>query len=196
MKHTRMLALLAAVLLSLSVAFPFWTARMQAPTYPEGDLLLNLFAYRYGGDVDEWNRVGRLGGVHVPPPIPDAFFVRFPAAILGMSLLAVAAAAKERLLTAAAPAPWVLMVGVAMWGQYSLYLFGHNLDPDRPLKFLQPFTPPIVGIVTLGKIVMYQYPDIGSIFFAAGSLLLVVCAWRTGKLPVPFRGKLVLAARS
>lgn len=183
MKRNRLVPLLAAVLFLVSLAFPFWTARMRAPTYPEQDLFLQIYATKYAGDIEEWDRVGRLVGMRVPPPIPEEFFELFPLAIVGMSLLAAAAAAVPRLLTAAAIAPWLLMAVVSAWGQYSLYLFGHNLDPDRPLRFLEPFTPPIVGIVTMGKIQLFHYPDISSLLFIAGGIFLTVSAWRAGRLP-------------
>ncbi|MBI4497037.1 MAG: hypothetical protein HY689_03940 [Chloroflexi bacterium] len=195
MKRERLLALAAAVLFLASLAFPYWTARMQAPTYPEGDLLLHMYAYKYAGDIEEWDRVGRLVGVRVPPPIPDVFFQLFPAAVVATSILALAAAARERLLAAAAVAPWALMLVVGAWGQYSLYLYGHSLDPDRPLRFLEPFTPPIVGIVTLGKISMYHYPDISSLLFTIGGVLLVLSAWQTGRLPFVSRRRLVAVAQ-
>jgi len=161
---------------------------MNAPTYPEGDLFLHMYSYKYDGDIDEWNRVGTLVGIRMPPPIPDQFFQLFPAAIIAAAVLALTAVFVKRLFWAAAIAPVMLMLIVSVWGQYSLYLYGHNLDPDRPLKFLEPFTPPIVGITTMGKIVTYHYPDTGSLLFIVGALLLIISAYRTSKLVV-FRGK-------
>lgn len=195
MTRVRLMALAAATLFLVSLPFPYWSARMSAPTYPEGDLSLHMYAVRYDGDIDEWARVGKLVGVEFPPPIPEIFFRLFPAAIILTTLVALGAAARSRWLTIASLLPWVVMAGLAAWGQYNLYLFGHNLDPDRPLKVLEPFTPPLIGIVTLGKIRVYHYPDISALLFLAGAVLLVLSALHAGRFIVPLRRK-GLAARA
>jgi hypothetical protein len=185
MKREKILMVVAAILFLVSLPFPYWSARMDAPTYPEKDLMLQMYTYKYDGDIDEWNLSGRLVGVRVPPPIPDVFFRLFYVAVAGMGLLALACAAREQLLRIASLAPWVIMAAVGVWGQYSLYVYGHSLDPERPLRYLQPFTPPIIGVTTLGKIYTYHYPDIGSILFVAAGLLLVVSSYRLGYLRIP-----------
>jgi hypothetical protein len=73
------------------------------------------------------------------------------------------------------------MAVLVIWAQYSLYLFGHSLDPDRPLRYLQPFTPPVIGIVTLGKIKTYHFPHLGAVLFGIAGLLVVWTAWRSRK---------------
>jgi hypothetical protein len=103
--------------------------------------------------------------------------------------LALTAALKERWITLAAVAPWLLLMVLTAWGQYSLYLFGHNLDPERPLRYLEPFTPPIVGWVTMGKILTLHFPNIGSALFVAAGALLVFRAWRLGRIPLPWKGR-------
>ncbi|MBI4201619.1 MAG: hypothetical protein HY532_00700 [Chloroflexi bacterium] len=185
MEKGRLLSLAAAVFLLASLAFPYWTAKMNAPTYPEQDLVLHMYAFTYQGDIEEWNLVGRLVGVRVPPPIPDAFFLLFPASVVVLVLLALVVAATRRLNILAAVLPWALMAVVLGWGQYSLYLFGHNLDPERPLRYFDTFTPPIVGVLTLGKIKTYHYPDVGTLLFGIGTGLLVVNAWLQMGAPLP-----------
>lgn len=196
MRRGRLLALAAAVLFLASLAFPFWTARMQAPSYPEKALALHMYAYKHAGDIEEWNLVGRLVGVKVPPPIPPLFFRLFPAAVVALSALALFSAARGRWLLVAAIAPWLVLGILLAWGQYSLYLFGHNLDPERPLRYLQPFTPPIVGVITMGKIQTYHFPNVGSLLFGAAGALLVARAGLAGQLPLPRRGARAKAAAS
>lgn len=177
-RRERLLPLGAAALFLASLAFPYWTVTMSAPTYPERALTLHLYAYKYEGDVDEWNRVGRLVGVRVPPPIPEQTFVALPAAVVVASGLALATMASRRLLAVAAVFPWLLLTGLAAWGQYTLYLFGHSLDPDRPLRYFDEFTPPIIGVLTLGKIQTFHFPNLGSALFILAGLLLALAAWR------------------
>lgn len=164
---------IAAGLFLASLVFPYWTVMMRAPTYPEGALVIQVYAHKYEGDVDEWNRVGRLVGVRVPPPIPDIAFQLIPGLIAALAGISLLAAWKERWLTLASILPWFILIGLAAWAQYSLYQFGHNLDPTRPLRYIQPFTPPVIGIVRLGNIRTYHFPHLGSLFFVIGALLNV-----------------------
>jgi len=174
----RVLTLVAAGLFLISLLFPYWTVTMTAPTYPEGPLAVRVYAYKYAGDIDEWNRVGRLVGVKVPPPIPEIAFTILPVVVIGLAGLAAVAAFREKWVWLAALLPWPFLGALILWAQYSLYLFGHSLDPDRPLKYIQPFTPPVIGIVTLGKIRTYHFPDAGGVLFGMAAVLLVWTAWR------------------
>lgn len=158
---------------------------MRAPTYPERPLAVRVYAYKYAGDIDEWNRVGRLVGVRVPPPIPEAVFRLIPIAILILVILCLMAAWRERWLTAAAIAPWLVLALLVAWAQYSLYVFGHSLDPNRPLKYIQPFTPPVIGVVRMGKIRTYHLPYLGSLLFGAGAVLTGLTAWRSRREASP-----------
>jgi len=176
-KRRLLLGLTAAALFIASIAFPYWTVMMRAPAYPEQALTFQVYAYKYAGDIEEWNRVGRLVGVHVPPPVPEVFFLLFPGAVLVAAGLAVVTALTDKGRHLAVVFPWVLLLLLLIWGQYSLYVYGHALDPDRPLRYLEPFTPPVVGITTLGKIKTYHFPNVGSLLFFAGAALLVVRAW-------------------
>lgn len=183
----RILALAAAGLFIASLAFPFWTARMRAPTYPEGDLMLRLYAFQYEGDIEELNLVGRLVGVRVPPPISAVFFPLFTAGVAGTALLAAASAFGRRLQVPATALPLLVIAAVVAWGQYSLYAWGHDLDPARPLKYFQEFTPPIIGVFDLGKIRTFHVPGIGSFLFFGAVVLLAARLWLEGNLPLPRR---------
>lgn len=172
MKRSKILPLLAAGLFLASLPLPYWMTVMDTPTYPEKDLSIRIYTYYYEGDVDEWNRVGKLVGVQVPPPIPEIAFVLAPLAVAGLALLAVAAAFRERWLKFVWPAPWLFLAAATVWTQVALYQFGHNLDPDRPLKYFEPFTPPVIGWVAIGKIVTYHLPHSGSALFVIAAVLL------------------------
>lgn len=171
------LPLIAAIFFLASLLFPYWVVMMRAPTYPERPLFVRVYAYRYAGDIKEWNRVGRLVGVHVPPPIPDIVLRLIPAAVLILVFLCLVAAWQARWLPVAAVAPWLVLIAMVIYAQYSLYVFGHTLDPNRPLKYIKPFTPPVIGIVTLGKIRTYHFPYLGSLLFGIGAVLIGIAAW-------------------
>ncbi|MAG35765.1 MAG: hypothetical protein CL878_05910 [Dehalococcoidia bacterium] len=177
MAKRKIILLGAAALFLLAILFPLWTVMLSAPTYPEGNLAVWVFSYKVEGDMDEWNRVGRLVGVKVPPPIPDAAFVIVPVAFAALAAVCVLTAFRERWLTVAVVAPWPLLALLGAWAQYSLYVFGHDLDPDRPLKYIQPFTPPVVGIVTLHSIKTYHFPYAGSLLYGLAAGLVILAWW-------------------
>lgn len=80
----------------------------------------------------------------------------------------------------AAIAPWVLIAGMTIFTPYSLYLFGHDLDPTAPLRYVEPFTPPVIGVVKVGSLTTYHLPHIGS-FLLVFAALLQFWAFRLNK---------------
>lgn len=174
----RVFLLVAAALLLISLKLPYWSVIMSAPTYPEKNLSIRVYPTHYAGDVKEWNIVGRLVGVQVPPPFPPAAFTVIPALIAGFAALAAIAAFRERWRKPAAVAPWAFLIGLGAWLQYILYRYGHNLDPERPLRYIEPFTPPVIGIVTVGKIRIFHVPDVGAILFVGAAVLILMAARR------------------
>ena len=145
---------------------------MDAPTYPERNLSMRVYTYMYEGDLEEWNVVGNLVGVKVPPPIPDIVFTIVPISIFLLIILCLVTALKPSLLKFTAFMPWVVITGLTIFTQYSLYVFGHDLDPKRPLRFIDPFTPPVIGVKKIGTMLTYHLPHIGSFLLVIASLLL------------------------
>lgn len=175
------LSITAGVFFLVSMALPLWEVAMKAPTYPERALSIRVYSYKVEGDIDEWNRVGKLVGVKVPPPVPDIAYTFIPVVILALALFAFVSAFKRNV------APFVVILScffiffLSAWAQYSLYLFGHNLDPNRPLKYFNEFTPPIIGIIRLGNIRTYHFPHMGSFFYAFATLMMMRLFWTQKK---------------
>jgi amino acid transporter len=126
----------------------------------------------YEGDIQEWDVVGNLVGVKVPPPIPEVVFSIVPVVMVVLALLNLVAAFKPALLKIATIAPWVVLAGLMIFTQYSLYIFGHDLAPDRPLRYVEPFTPPVIGVKKIGSLVTWHLPHVGSFVFIGAALLL------------------------
>ena len=165
-------SILAALLLIISIPLPFWTVIMDAPSYPERNLSMRVYTDHYEGDIREWNVVGNLVGVKVPPPIPEIVFVVVPIAVyilIGLSLLAVFI---PKILKLSALGPWITLVALTIWTQYSLYVFGHDLAEDRPLRYVDPFTPPVIGVKKIGSMVTYHLPHVGSLLLVISGILL------------------------
>ncbi|MBO36977.1 MAG: hypothetical protein CL612_04000 [Anaerolineaceae bacterium] len=165
-------ALIAAALFLVSLPLPYWTVIMKAPTYPERNLSMRVYPTHYEGDIREWNLIGNLVGVKVPPPIPDLAFEIVPVLIVLLTIISLIAAFDQRWLAVSMIMPWILLIGLTAFTQYSLYIFGHDLDPDRPLRYIEPFTPPVIGIKKIGTLLTFHLPHVGSFLFIAASLLL------------------------
>lgn len=171
-KNSVKLIIAAIVLLLISLPMPFWAVIMDAPTYPERNLSMRVYLNYFEGDIDEWNIVGSLVGVKVPPPIPEEAFVIVPIAMGLLILICVVAVFQPKLLKIAAFGPWVFITALTIFTQYSLYLFGHDLDPNAPLRYIKPFTPPVIGIKKIGRMVTYHLPQEGSLLLVAAGVLL------------------------
>jgi hypothetical protein len=172
-RYPLILSMIACVLFLASLPLPFWTVIMKAPTYPERNLSMRVYPHMYEGDIREWNVVGNLVGVKVPPPIPEVIFSIVPAVLIGLAVLSLVAAFRPGWLKLAVPAPWLVLLLLTAFTQYSLYLFGHDLAENRPLRYVDPFTPPVIGIKKVGTLVTYHLPHIGSVVFVCAAILLL-----------------------
>lgn len=162
----------AALLLIASLPLPFWTVIMTAPTYPLGNLSMRVYLNYFEGDLREWNTVGNLVGVKVPPPIPEITFQIVPI-LMGLLILStIIACFKPQILKIVSFFPWILITVLTIYTQYALYLFGHDLDPNRPLRIIQPFTPPVIGWIKIGSLMTYHLPHFGSLLLVTAGILL------------------------
>lgn len=175
---TRIFLLTSSALFLGSLLFPYWIFVMSAPTYPEKSLIIAVYADRLEGDIEEWRIVSRLVGVKVPPPVPELDLKIIPIMIVALSILSLVTAIKNRFAKIAMIASWVVIISLASWAQYRLYLIGHDLDETAPLRaYVKPFTPPLIGWITVaGRITVYHWPYMGSILFMVATLLITFVA--------------------
>lgn len=141
-----------------------------------------MYMYSNGltGDLNDWRVVGRYIGVDVEPPLPefDHNIITYAIAFLAVVLL-IAAFADDRVKKGASILLLAAGLTFAGWAQYRLYQQGHNLDPTAPMRFIvQPFTPPLFGWTTVGKIRIYHLPHVGLLLFAAATGLTLLATWR------------------
>jgi len=177
----RTYSLIAFVLLVACMPMPFWTVIMTAPTYPTRNLSMRVYSSYYEGDIAEWDVVGNLVGVKVPPPIPENIFVVIPIVLYVIAALALLSAFKPKLLKITMTTPWLLLIALTAFTQYSLYVFGHDLDPNRPLRYVEPFTPPVIGLKKVGTLTTYHLPHVGSLMLIAAGVFLVF-AYRKSRM--------------
>lgn len=176
MTKKRLFFLISAVLFLITLKLPFWMARMTAPSYPEGALVVRLYPNALVGDIKEINVVGGMLGMIIPD-VPRAAFISFQVSLVALAALSLIAAFSRRFEKPAVVLPWVVLLGLSGYAQYSLYVFGHSLPPDRPLLWFEPFTPPLFGMVVKHSIKTYHLPGLGGLTFFAATALPTWHAW-------------------
>lgn len=163
----------AAVMLLLSLVFPYWVLNLEAPQYPDG-LTVTAYVNRLEGDVGELEGLNHYVGLG---SFEDAaVFERSIAvvAIVGLAALLLAGIYihSRWVLVMTLPAllfPFVFLADLQYW----LYDFGHNLDPLAPLAAaVGEFTPPIFGPAKIAQFETLALPGLGLILaFAASGMI-------------------------
>jgi len=176
---SRWLLLMLLVPLLLAVIAPIWTMRFEAPQYPSG-LQLTIFSYTVTGDVQEVNTLNHYIGMAKidRAALSDLAFLPFALGVLALLLLRVVALGDVR----------SLVDLVALYGYfgafsfarfaYTLYVFGHNLDPKAPFQ-VAPFTPTVLGTGVVANFTITSLPARGSFYLAAVGAALVLILLRT-----------------
>jgi copper chaperone NosL len=176
-----MFYVIAAILLLVSISFPYWGMVLQAPQYP-GGLEMRVFVNYMTGDEDpRLDEVKEIDGLNhyigMKSLYEAAKFERsiaIPAVIIMSAMLMVAALWRRRfswLLTVPALAfPFVFLGDLAFW----MRNYGQNLDPYAPLSSaIHPFTPPILGTGMVGQFSTVAYVDTGW-YITIGAVVLIV----------------------
>ncbi|MEG6513870.1 hypothetical protein V6C32_18400 [Desulforamulus ruminis] len=179
LNHTgRILYLLAAVLLGVSLFFPWWSMDLVAPQYPEG-LNMSVYAHKIGGRIDILNNLNHYIGMK---EINEANFPELKIIPWVVGSVAFLAA-----LTA-----WLRHNGLAIFttvaasfggalGLYRmfhwLHKFGTDLDPNAPIK-IPPFVPPVIGTNKLANFMTYTGFGLGGYLLGIAILLMFISLWR------------------
>jgi hypothetical protein len=181
--RARLLLLVLVIPLGLTFTRPLWRISMTAPQYPAG-LYMEIYAHKIDGGNDgqhikEINTLNHYIGMHKidRAELSDLDWIPFGLGLLILLTLRCAAIGNVRtLIDLVVVAGYI---GAFAMGRfvYKLYVFGHNLDPDAPIK-LDPFTPAIFGSKKIANFTTESYPQLGSVcvgVFLAGIVGLL--AW-------------------
>ncbi len=186
--RSRILILIAAVMLVPTYFFPLWEMTLYSNQFPEG-LKLNIYSYKleggkseYRDDLKEINSLNHYIGMR---PLLKEDFTEFnwiPFVIGGAVLLAFRVVVLGRISKLVDLFMMFSYFGLfSLWSFYhKLYLYGHELDPTAAVK-VPPFTPPMFGHETMANFEVYSFPAAGSYFMAAMPLLLLAAAWLSKK---------------
>ncbi len=163
----------ASWLLLLSVLFPYWSLTLMAPQYPRG---LQVFVYvtHLAGDVAEVDNLNHYVGMKKLNQAAQVEKFLAPLAIGAAALLASTLAYTRRRWAAVLAIPAMLFPVIFLGDMYYwLYRYGHNLDPNAPLR-IPAFTPPLFGVGTVGQFKTVAQLQVGFWLAVAASLLVAV----------------------
>ena len=190
----RALPIAAAALLLVALTLPMWRITLEAPQYPGRELLVELYAYpRLEGDVREVQLLNQYVGFYYPDPVyadpnyevhenaiavPEWSFGPLPFIVVAATGVFVALAPTVRKLklglTCQLAGTLTVFVGMFAIIQYRLYQAGHSLDPDAPLRGVEPFTPPLLGYYEVANISGMGWFGAGGYLTGIALVLLIV----------------------
>jgi copper chaperone NosL len=193
--RARIISILCATALGVSLLFPLWRIDLTAPQYPEG-LVLKIYPHKIGGDVDVVNGLNHYIGMKT---LHTGDFIEFTLLpyIIGFFALFL-------LLTALFRRRWLLytwLVLFVMFGIAAMYDFyrweydyGHNLDPNAAIVVPgMAYQPPLIGFKQLLNFGAYSFPDVGGYIFLAAGLLMVIVVYFEWKKAKAKRNRYVTA---
>jgi copper chaperone NosL len=183
---SRVLVAISSLLLIGLFVFPLWHVRLTAPQYPEGlgmNIRINTIEGATETDLNNINGLNHYIGMKRidPDTIPELKFMPWIVGGLILSGLAVAAAARRRVL-------YVWLAGFLALGSVGLvdfwrweYDYGHNLDAATAIIKIpgMSYQPPLLGTKQLLNFQAVSLPGAGGILAAVAFLLGVFAVVQT-----------------
>jgi hypothetical protein len=169
---TRPVLVLLAVPLLFALTLPLWHIRMEAPQYPQG-LSVQIYAHTITSghddkDLHEINILNHYVGMKKieRAAFADLDWLPFGFGALLILLLRVAVVGDVRSILDLAVI--VGYFGVFSGGRfvYKLYVYGHELSPDAPVK-VPAFMPAVLGSKQIGNFTTHAEPGTGTYLFTA-----------------------------
>jgi len=182
-RSSRILIIVAALLLSLTYFMPLWKIDLIAPQYPEGlglRIWINHIGGQNQGDLERINRLNHYIGMKRIEPDSIKELKIMPWIMRGLLLFGVIVGfmGRRRLLLL-----WIILfmllsaaglVDYYMWG----YDYGHNLDLEHAsIKVSGMFyQPPLIGTKNLLNFKAVSLPD-GGAYAAIISIMLAIAVY-------------------
>lgn len=193
---SRVLLIVAAVMLVISNFVPLWNIDLDAPQYPEG-LGLKIHADKLAGDVDIINGLNHYIGMktlHAEDFIEFtilkyiiyfyALFALFTAIIGNKKVL-------YTLFTMFVLFGIIAMVDFWRWE----YDYGHDLDPNAAIIVPgMAYQPPLIGFKQLLNFGAYSIPDIGGWLFIVSGLFMLIATLKESNFMNRFKKNKVAAS--
>jgi hypothetical protein len=173
---------LSAILIIISMFFPWWRMLFIAPQYPEG---LNIIVYpnKLEGEIDIINGLNHYIGMSnfSAENFPELGYLIYLIGGLAVLTLITALLRNKKVLYGLIG---IFMIGGAagIWDLYSaLKRYGSNLDPKAPIQ-MDPFVPPIIGENTVANFITHSILGTGVYFVIAAFILLLIPLWKDRKV--------------
>ena len=194
---SRVLLVLAAICIAISMFLPIWRIDLFAPQYPEG-LALLIYADKLAGNVDIINGLNHYIGMQT---LHAENFIEFTILkyILGFFTLIILISAlvgrKKLVYTVFIVFTLFSLFAMADFYRWN-YNYGHNLDPNAAIKVPgMSYQPPLLGYKQLLNFGAYSMPDTGGwLFIGTGVLLLLVTLMERNVFAKWLKKKPVMAA--
>lgn len=177
----------AALLLIGVYLFPIWSISLEAPQYPEGiglNIWVNAIEGKRPQDLQNVNGLNHYIGMK--PIEPDSIAeLKYMPGIIGFMLvsgLLIAFFGNRKWILA-----WlVVFAALAVVGLVDFYMweydYGHNLNPDAPIKVPgMSYQPPLIGSKKIMNFHATSLPHIGFLFVFASMAVASLMWWRSGQ---------------
>lgn len=172
----------AAVLLVISIFFPYWSLKLVAPQYPKG-LYMHAYVNRLEGVTEKGlNALDELEELNHYVGMPS--FSTGAVLERSISIIAIVAIAGILLAALVFRSRWVVLFTIPALLfpllfladlQFWLWKYGHSLDRSAPLAdAVGDFTPPVLGAAKIANFETLALPGLGLILAFVASILIVV----------------------
>jgi hypothetical protein len=170
---TRLLLLGLVIPLALSFTQPLWNIHL-VPSQSSQSLDLDIYAHTIEGDIGEINTLNfSIGMARIDPrAFSELDWLPFAMGALILLTLRVAAVGNVRSLVDLAVLLFYFSAFSMSRFYYTLYRFGHNLDPYATVE-VEPFTPAMLGTQQIADITTSSYPQSGALLIGAFALGIV-----------------------
>lgn len=174
--RSKLLLVIAGLLLVSSLFVPIWRIDLDAPQYPEG-LTLKIHANSLGGNVEIINGLNHYIGMKTLHADEFIEFTILPYLISLFALLFLIAAfvAKKKfvLFSFLSFVAFGIVAMIDFWRWE--YNYGHNLDPNAAIIVPgMAYQPPLIGFKQLLNFGAFSQPDAGGWFFIGSGLLVLL----------------------
>jgi copper chaperone NosL len=181
--RTRVLLMIASLLMAVAYAAPLWQIGLEAPQYPEGlgmSIWIDTITGQKPNDLNSINNLNHYIGMKaiVPDAIPELRAMPLiVGALIALGLLAAATGKRSLLYVWTVCFALAALGGLAdfwIWG----YDYGHNLDPTAAIKVPGlSYQPPVIGSKRLLNFTAHSWPGLGGAALAASLLAGVVLSF-------------------
>lgn len=181
--QSKIIVIVASLILILTFFFPIWYIDLEAPQYPEGiglEIWLNKITGQKPNDLNNINGLNHYIGMKEinPDAIPEMKIMPFIIIFLIVFGLISGISGKRSLVYI-----WiVLFFVIAAVGMYDFYMweydYGHNLNPHAAIKIPgMAYQPPLIGSKMLLNFNAISMPHIGSWILVAAVVLAAVALY-------------------